>query len=152
MFCRVPGRFPVGRVCSALSQIVFRPAECVPGLFPTNRVFSAKSWVNFWSVECVPLRLGSIFGQQSVFCHVPGYVLPQPGSIFWSAEYVPPCPGLISCQESMLCHIPGRFTVVRVCSATSGIDFPLFSQNVLRTNWTNERNFLNLAKQLIEGF
>ena len=89
MFCRICGRFLVGRVCSALSWVNFQSAECVPPCpgsisswqsvfchvpvqFPVGRVCSAMSWVDFGLAECVPPLPGSIFGRYSMFHHVQG--------------------------------------------------------------------------------
>ena len=89
VFRRVPGRFLVGRVCSAMSRVDFRSAECVPprpwsisgwqGVFrhvpcqfPVSRVCSAAARVDFWWAEGVPPRPGLISGWQSVFRCVPG--------------------------------------------------------------------------------
>ena len=84
-------RFSVCRVCSVMSQVDFRTAECVPprpwsfsgwqsesshipGRFPVSRVCSATSRVDFRSAECVPPRPGSISGWQSAFCRVLGLI------------------------------------------------------------------------------
>ena len=58
-----PGGFPVSRVCSAVSLVVFwsQSVFChVPGWFPFSRVCSATSQVDSRSAECVPPCPGSI--------------------------------------------------------------------------------------------
>ena len=89
VFCHGHGRFPVGKMCSAMSRVNFWSAECVLphprsisdwhsvfrhvlGQFPFGRVCFSTSWVNLRSAEHVPQRLGSISDRQSVFRHVLG--------------------------------------------------------------------------------
>ena len=84
VFRHVPGRFLVGRVCSATSRMDFRSAEgvpsCpgsisgrqsvfrrVPGRFLVGRVCSAASRVDFRSAEDVLPRLGSIHEVNELF-------------------------------------------------------------------------------------
>ena len=146
MFCYILGRFPVGRVCSAMSRVDFWSAKCVlphPGTFPAGSVCSAMSRVDFWSP-----RSSSIFGQQSVFCHsimsrsISGqqsvfcYVLGRFPVIrvcstmfqvnFWSAECVPPRPGFISSRQSVFCRFPGQFLNGRVRSSKLRAHYILF--------------------------
>ena len=65
VFRHVPGRFLVGRICSATSRVHFRSAEFVPprpgSISGRQRVFR-HVLVDFRSAECVPPRPASIVG------------------------------------------------------------------------------------------
>ena len=78
-----------------------RSVPCIWNL-PFGRVCSATSRVDFRLSECVLPRPGSIFGQQSVFRHIPGlFSVSRVSSAmsrvnFQSARFVPPHHGSIS--------------------------------------------------------
>ena len=100
-------------------QSVFRH---VPDRFPVDRLCSSASRIIFGSAECVLPQPGSISGRQSVFCHVPGrFPVGRVCSVtswfdFRSVECVLPHPWSFSSRQSVFCHLPGRFPVGRVCS------------------------------------
>ena len=129
MFRLLPGQFPVGRVCSATSQVYFQSAEFVPPCHGSNSGRQSTSRDDYRTAGGVPPRPGSISSWQRVFRYVPGRFLvgricsATSQANFRSAEFVPPRSGWISGRQSVFLHILGRFQVNRVCSTTFWVDF-----------------------------
>ena len=103
--------FPVGRVCSATSQVYFQSAEFVPPRPGSNSGRQSTSRDDYRTAGGVPPRPGSISSWQRVFRHVPGRFLvgricsATSQANFRSAEFVPPRSGSIFGRQRVFRHV-----------------------------------------------